>query len=80
MNDLLKSALFVLPVSAAAMMWGLSYRSDHAMAAVGALFGGYDETYDLAGYAAGLDALAFAAGLVLLIAGLVSFRGSAEPK
>lgn len=77
MNTTLKSALAVLAVSVVALVWGGEYRSDHPLAAVGAIFGSADQTYVLAGWALGLGVLAFLIGLALLIAGLVrGHRGS----
>jgi hypothetical protein len=72
MNDLLKAATAVLVASAVAMIWGFSYRSDHAMEPLrAAFFGQADPTFETAGWAAGLGVLAFLIGIALLVGGLV---------
>jgi hypothetical protein len=53
------------------MIWGVQYRSEHAMSVLGGLFGVVDQTYTAAGWAIGLGILAFLVGLALLIAALV---------
>ena len=78
MNGKLKAAIIVLVASAAAIIWGLQYRGDHPMAAMGVLFGAQDPTYSLAGWASGLGILAFLVGIALLIAGLVESKGGAQ--
>lgn len=73
MSGLLKSALVVSAVSATAAIWGVWYRSNHAMeGAMGMLFGGAGAAaYTTAGWAMGLGILAFLVGIGLLIAALV---------
>lgn len=73
MNGMTTTAVVVLAASVGAVIWGVQYRSDHQMAAVATMvFGGAtDPTYSLAGWAAGLGALAFLIGIALLIGGLV---------
>jgi hypothetical protein len=81
MNNMLGSAIGVLVASAVAMIWGFQYRSDHQMAALGAMFGATpDPTYALAGWASGLGVLAFLVGIALLVGGLVQAnRGTQKP-
>ncbi len=70
MNSMLQSAIAILVASAAAMIWGIQYRSNHPLSMMGALFGASDPTYTLAGWALGLGVLAFLIGIALLIGGL----------
>lgn len=79
MNNMLHAAIAILLASGAAMIWGGSYRADHPMAVVGALFGAADPTYAVAGWALGLGVLAFLIGIALLIGGLVQV-GRRTPK
>ncbi len=78
MNNLLKSSIVILIASASGMLWAIPYRQDHPMAAVGGFFGYTDSTYALAGWVAGLGALAFLIGIGLLIGGLVSSSQAAQ--
>jgi hypothetical protein len=81
MNGILKSAIVILVVSISATIWGFHYRQNHAMeGAVGMLFGGGSQTYELAGWALGLGILGLLIGIGVLIAGLVKSGGSGSPK
>jgi hypothetical protein len=81
MNDLLKWAIGILVASAAAMVWGFSYRSDHAMEPLrSAFFGQSDPTFEVAGWASGLGVLAFLIGIALLIGGLVQMNRPKSPQ
>lgn len=79
MNNMLQASIAILIASGGAMIWGGSYRADHPMGMVGALFGAADPTYAMAGWALGLGVLAFLVGIALLIGGLVQ-SGRGMPK
>jgi len=72
MNEVLKSAIIILVVSATATIWGVQYRNSHVMeGAAGMFFGGVSQTYEMAGWAMGLGILGFLVGIGVLVAGLV---------
>lgn len=79
MNAMLKVALPLLLVSAGSVVWGVQYRTERPMATMNAFFGKVDQTYVLAGWVAGLGALAFLVGIAFLVAGLVQASRSTTP-
>lgn len=79
MNTMLKVALPLLLVSAGSVVWGVQYRTERPMATMNAFFGKVDQTYVLAGWVAGLGALAFLVGIAFLVAGLVQVSRSTPP-
>lgn len=79
MNTMLKVALPLLLVSAGSVVWGVQYRTERPMATMNAFFGKVDKTYELAGWVAGLGALAFLIGVAFLVAGLVQASRTPPP-
>ncbi len=79
MNTMLKVALPLLLVSAGSVVWGVQYRTGRPMATMNAFFGKVDQTYVLAGWVAGLGALAFLVGIAFLVAGLVQASRTSPP-
>ena len=75
---MLRWAIGLLASSTLVMVWGFNYRSDHPGAAIAGFFGEADPVYSLAGWGAGLGALAFLVGIGFLIAGLVRFGRTPE--
>ena len=70
-NYVFISAICILVCSAAAIICGAVYRSNHPFEGAAGVFGYDNDNYVLAGWALGVGVLAFLIGIGLLIPGLI---------
>ena len=80
MNRELKSAILILIVSTAAMVWGVNYRNNHAMNGVELMPSDGPLLYMLAGWVLRLGVFSFLTGVGFLVAGIVKNPDEKPPK
>ncbi|HTQ98763.1 MAG TPA: hypothetical protein VMH83_02190 [Candidatus Acidoferrum sp.] len=71
MNNVLKSAIVILLVSAALVVWGASYRPPQGTNVMDARFDGISLFHALAAWTLVLGVVAYLVGVVLMIAGIL---------